>query len=708
MTFALVETGASTCPITPSGRDPLNAALLLDRATVLGSYLTRQDRVGLRHGLEIRVPYLDHELARFANGLPSSFKLHDGIHKWLLRRVAERRLPHTGRVAAREDRALQLAQPTARRGAGSPVPGGARALAAVASVDSRSRAGVRLAFAETAAQALAIPSDCRIVALEPHAQVALEHAGIAFSRPEEYMGWDELEQAGAATFATLEGMCAAIDEIAAEHVEEIRLHELRPALWHMLDLKPLYDGGVLTAMRLRRIIDAEDPDEVVWFDSQTHASHVLDLLMQTRGGCATRLPDPTPQPVVPARRLRSSALTAAAGARRRLEGFSRGLRIVLLDSGYSLPAIGAELARLGHRPVRSNVRRAPRALPARLWASVADDPRVRAAFVQDGLDLWPAAAARLGALLESGLPRVVAEHTAWRQAFERRRPDAVVTSMAAVADQKAACHAARRLGVPVIVSRHGELGTRHVPMVAYQDVRSVDWALCWGRWEADWVARHGPGHVGVEIVGSPMIEEAIARAPERARIRATLGIPEGEYVALYVPTALSNEQWYASRRTPDDSTYFRQETRVVDELLRLGFRVVVKEHTFGRPTPLELWCGPLPGVDVLYEPRFSDLIHLADVIVLDAPSTTLVEALFGSASIVIVDHPVFAWEPGIREHLTRHGIAFATLGTLSDAFDSLPAGGFAPVVREPLISVEDEPAALRAARAIIAIAQRAR
>lgn len=79
---------------TVPGRDPLNALLMLDQATFLGSYLHRQDRVGMRHGLEIRVPYLDHELARFANGLSPSFKLRDGVHKWLLRRVAERRLPH--------------------------------------------------------------------------------------------------------------------------------------------------------------------------------------------------------------------------------------------------------------------------------------------------------------------------------------------------------------------------------------------------------------------------------------------------------------------------------------------------------------------------------------------------------------------------------------------------------------------------------------
>jgi asparagine synthase (glutamine-hydrolysing) len=74
------------------GQDPINAALLLDQATFLASYLHRQDRVGMRHGIEIRVPYLDHPLTTFVNALPSSLKIRDGWHKWILRRVAERRL----------------------------------------------------------------------------------------------------------------------------------------------------------------------------------------------------------------------------------------------------------------------------------------------------------------------------------------------------------------------------------------------------------------------------------------------------------------------------------------------------------------------------------------------------------------------------------------------------------------------------------------
>lgn len=79
---------------TTAGSDPLNAILMLDQLTFLGAYNHRQDRVGMQYGLEIRMPFQDHETARFANSLPAALKHRGEWRKWLLRRVAERHLPH--------------------------------------------------------------------------------------------------------------------------------------------------------------------------------------------------------------------------------------------------------------------------------------------------------------------------------------------------------------------------------------------------------------------------------------------------------------------------------------------------------------------------------------------------------------------------------------------------------------------------------------
>ena len=55
--------------------------------------LTKQDKLSMAHGIEARVPFLDHELVEFTLGLPPSLKLSRGISKVILRRYAARLLP---------------------------------------------------------------------------------------------------------------------------------------------------------------------------------------------------------------------------------------------------------------------------------------------------------------------------------------------------------------------------------------------------------------------------------------------------------------------------------------------------------------------------------------------------------------------------------------------------------------------------------------
>ncbi|MGE3886754.1 MAG: asparagine synthase (glutamine-hydrolyzing) [Vicinamibacterales bacterium] len=55
--------------------------------------LVKVDIATMAHGLEGRSPFLDHELMEFAASLPPRFKIRGREKKYLLRRLAERRLP---------------------------------------------------------------------------------------------------------------------------------------------------------------------------------------------------------------------------------------------------------------------------------------------------------------------------------------------------------------------------------------------------------------------------------------------------------------------------------------------------------------------------------------------------------------------------------------------------------------------------------------
>lgn len=73
----------------------LERSLRTDLQTYLvDDVLTLTDRLSMWHSLELRVPYLDHRFVELAAGIPAQLKIRGFTQKYLLKKLAERRLPH--------------------------------------------------------------------------------------------------------------------------------------------------------------------------------------------------------------------------------------------------------------------------------------------------------------------------------------------------------------------------------------------------------------------------------------------------------------------------------------------------------------------------------------------------------------------------------------------------------------------------------------
>lgn len=83
---------AAACP----SAHPLSLVQYLDLKTYLpGDILTKVDRASMAHGLEVRVPLLDHQLVEWISGLPPELKLQRGVGKYLFKRALAPYLPDT-------------------------------------------------------------------------------------------------------------------------------------------------------------------------------------------------------------------------------------------------------------------------------------------------------------------------------------------------------------------------------------------------------------------------------------------------------------------------------------------------------------------------------------------------------------------------------------------------------------------------------------
>ncbi len=90
-----------------SDSDPVNGRLEADRSTFLpGDLLPKVDRMSMAHSLEVRVPYLDNEVADLVLALPGCYKQTMRRDKIVLRRVASELLPAAG--ALRRKRGFEV------------------------------------------------------------------------------------------------------------------------------------------------------------------------------------------------------------------------------------------------------------------------------------------------------------------------------------------------------------------------------------------------------------------------------------------------------------------------------------------------------------------------------------------------------------------------------------------------------------------------
>ncbi len=71
-----------------------------------GDILAKADRMTMAHSLELRVPYLDPDVARVSARIPDSLKYREGTTKWILRRAFR------GRIPATTERRAKLGFPT--------------------------------------------------------------------------------------------------------------------------------------------------------------------------------------------------------------------------------------------------------------------------------------------------------------------------------------------------------------------------------------------------------------------------------------------------------------------------------------------------------------------------------------------------------------------------------------------------------------------
>jgi asparagine synthase (glutamine-hydrolysing) len=76
------------------GTPALSRMLYSDQKTYLLELLMKQDQMSMAASIESRVPFLDHHFVDFCMSMPDRMKIRGSEQKYVLKKVAERYLPH--------------------------------------------------------------------------------------------------------------------------------------------------------------------------------------------------------------------------------------------------------------------------------------------------------------------------------------------------------------------------------------------------------------------------------------------------------------------------------------------------------------------------------------------------------------------------------------------------------------------------------------
>lgn len=94
--------------------DTLAGMLMAEVNFALPEAMTKVDRATMHYGLEVRSPFLDHEMLAVAAKVPSGLKIEDGLGKWILRKIFEPQLPE--KLKNRPKQGFELPTDTWMRG----------------------------------------------------------------------------------------------------------------------------------------------------------------------------------------------------------------------------------------------------------------------------------------------------------------------------------------------------------------------------------------------------------------------------------------------------------------------------------------------------------------------------------------------------------------------------------------------------------------
>ena len=537
----------------------------------------------------------------------------------------------------------------------------------------------------------------------PGAWWELEKRGIRCLLIQEYFDRMEIYRLGMENYRTVEELCRVVDGTLRARYNDIQLYNLEPAKSDFCQLKFLLDNLSIKANLLGKVVQRERPDLICVIVNPEHekppdrdpdaffrddCNWFPALLDLGAGGCTFTTIEyreddgTTPEKRHPpgVRDLLRDTLSRSCllwpilftlkffGPWRALQiipssftnQFRGGRRLLLLGYGYDWNRMLPDLSLNGYSlcPVTVEGRKCGGEGSRVDTAWKGDAGRL---LVSGGVDLSSLVFPYLMLRLESTLACIPGAIERMAQEIRSGEPVALLSGPR----QKAVEHLSARLAqwhrLPVITWQHGAYGSHTAPIMLYTEFMNSDIVLLWGTGVREAME-------GDTLNTFPCRAMAVGSCELQAlHRRRGLKLERGSI--LYATTGYYGNQLYVSYEYPFHDNELWETQKAIIDALGNRRRAIVKLHPSAPDGEQFEEFIRRRGYENLTvrgaRPSFAELLKEADTVLIDFPSTTLLQAIAAGKTVFVLTKHV-SLNPEALAMLRKRAYCSGDLGEFID------------------------------------------
>lgn len=502
-----------------------------------------------------------------------------------------------------------------------------------------------------------------VIATTPQASWDLESKNIPFKPIDKYHNEERIYNAGIENYEPLFQFCQSIDRKITDQNGMIKKNGLCPASDNFPVIKILYDALLIRTIILYEIIDQEKPELIVTFGLNgrndqfqnnsllpfTDEENIYHYLLELNGWpCKTlhlercgqksigqhfnngnnslkrrvqlKIPKRFYFFIIPGEGLIENAITLYYVIKNRINNNKTLLLIgYAYDWNYMIPI----LLRKGYRIWPVSHPSCEIQEDFELGPSIISDNLVTELCCWNHVNFSPIFKRIFSRYVRNSISYASILSESWERIFSKIKPVAVLTGPRLSFTPNVPLHIAQFHNVPVLSWQHGAAGPHKAPILLFEELMNSDIHLCWGTGVLEWIKNDPQNYFKTQsvAVGSYDLEKMYFARDS----------PPRNFNVLYVtPSYFRNNYYVSIQYQLADTSFWNSQQKIIKKLGESNKKVKIRLSPAQKNEHIHDFISSRGYSNLNTDIEgftYIDLTKRADIIIIDWPSTTLLQAI---------------------------------------------------------------------------------